>query len=186
MLKTLRENLKVLSQNPADPYPAIIKRLAGKRDAACFEEPLRRLILAMPYMIAQLQNWAEESGLPSRHRLLRGFALAYLNHPEDVMPERGVGLFGYLDDAYLIARVYHLTMQEPDWSGQRYHIDDEDLARNIPAWLGLARRLAPKETARIDDLIEDVSRGREDAISAALTKSTRPSRAVMRLARSCA
>ena len=182
MHRKLREHLKLLATDTKDPYAVIIRRLAGPKDAACLEDSLRRMILAMPYMLAQLESWTDESGLSSRHRFMRGFALAYLNNPENLLPARTLGLFGYMDEAYLLARVYDLTMREPDWSGQKHHVEDEELARNVPEWLELARRLLPKETARIDKLLEDVSRGREDAIVTALSKSSKQSGTVMRLA----
>jgi len=182
MLKRLREHLKSLATDSRDPYDSIIRRLAGPRDASCFGRSLRVMILAMPDLLAQLEAWAAESGLPARHRLMRGFALAYLNHPENLLPTRTLGLFGYTDEAYLIARVYYLTMRDPDWSGQRYHVDDEELARAVPEWLELARRLLPADTARIDRLIEDVSHGREDAIVTALSRSSKRSGTVVRLA----
>lgn len=180
MLKALREQLELLAADPKNHYTSIIRRLAGPREAVHYEQPLRRMILAMPDIIVQLRNWTDESGLPVRFRRMQGFALDYLYNPKDFLSVHSPGLFRYLDDAYLIVRVYHLTLADEDCSRLKSHIDDESLARSVPEWIELARRLLPKETSKIDELLDQVARGRNGGIQRAFTKSAKRNGAVLR------
>src|SRR5690349_2313879 len=125
MLKALREQLKLLAANPKNHYTSIIRRLAGPREAVHYEQPLRRMILAMPDMIILLRNWTDESGLPARVRRLRGFVMEYLYNPNDFLSVRSSGLFEYLDDAYLVVRAYQLILANEDFPRLKYRIDDE-------------------------------------------------------------
>lgn len=156
MLNALHAQLKLLAADPADPFVIIIRRLAGPRDPAGYEQPLRALILAMPAMTGQIRAWLTESELASPIGRLHGFAMSYLYSPEDFLPESSMGFFGYLDDAYLIARVYHRTVLEADFFGNRRFAESEALPGDVHNWIKLARELIPAETAAIDRMLEEV------------------------------
>ena len=177
MLRALREQLNLLAADPRNHYTSIIRRLAGPREAVRYEQPLRQMILAMPEMIAQSSNGAGGLGRPVRLRRIRGFVLDYLYNPTDFLPAHGPGLFGYLDDAYLIARIYHLTLAD----GPKHHVDGESLERNLPVWIKLARRLLPKETLKMDELLDGVARRRNRGIQRAFTKPVKRNGTVHRL-----
>ncbi len=156
MLNALHAQLKLLAADPADPFAAIIRKLAGPRDAGGYEQPLRALILAMPAMTGQIRAWLTESKSASPIGRLHGFAMSYLYSPEDFLPESSMGFFGYLDDAYLIARVYHRTVLEADFFGNRRFAENETLPGDVHTWIKLARELLPGETAAIDSMLEEV------------------------------
>lgn len=160
MLVALGERLKVLAGDPGNHFASAIRRLTGPREAVRYGQPLRRMILAMPAMISQLREWSDGSGLPIRVLRLQRFALAYLYDPIDFLSSSSSGLFRYLDDAYLVARIYHLTLSDHDGSGKKNRGVDPALSKSIPEWIGLARRLLPKETSRIDKLLDEAARGR--------------------------
>jgi hypothetical protein len=160
MLKALGEQLKVLSADPRNHYTSTIRRLTGPREAVRYGQPLRQMILALPTMIAQLRDWSDESGLPVRVRRMQVFALAYLYDPTDFLSADSTGFFRYLDDAYLIARIYQRTLDDKDSHGVKNRSDDAAFAKHVPVWIDLARRLLPKETAKIDDLLDEVALGK--------------------------
>ena len=160
MLRALGEQLKVLAADPRNHYASDIRRLKGPREAVRYGQPLRRMILALPSMTRQLRKWSDRSGLPAPVLRMQRFALAYLYDPIDFLSAKSTGLFRYLDDAYLIAKIYHLTLAEHDRAGIRNRSDDQVLARSVAEWIELARRLLPKETSRIDYLLDEVARGK--------------------------
>lgn len=157
MLKALGEQLKILAADPENHFTSTIRQLTGPREAVRYGQPLRQMILALPKMITQLRRWSKGSGLPIRARRMQVFALAYLYDPTDFLPATHSGFFRYLDDAYLIARIYQQTLQEKDSSGFKNQSDDPDIAKQAPEWIDLARRLLPRETAKIDKLVDEVA-----------------------------
>jgi len=159
MLKALGEQLKVLAADPRNHFTSKLRALTGPREAARYGRPLRQLILALPRMTLQLRQWSDHSGLPPRVLRMQRFALSYLYDPIDFVSGDGVGLFRYIDDAYLIARIYESTLADHGGSGDKNH-GDRALAKSVPEWIELARRVLPKETAKIDALLEEVARGR--------------------------
>lgn len=173
MLNALKNQLKLLAADPKDPYTATIRKLAGAREAVRYEAPLRRMILAMPSMIAQIRAWFTESQLPSSSRRLHGFAMAYLYSPDDLLPLHRLGLFGYLDDAYLVAKVYHLSMSEADSTGLRPFPEDARLSREIPQWLDLARGLLPEETAALDRMLDEAAHKPDGDFSGLLSRAAK-------------
>jgi len=160
MLRALGEQLKVLAADPRNHYASVIRRLTGPREAVRYGQPLRRMILALPSMIKQLRKWSDRSGVPARVLRMQRFALSYLYDPIDFLSTKSAGLFRYLDDAYLIARIYHLTLSEQDRCGVKNKSDDPAFARDVFDWIQLARLLLPKETSRIDALLNEVARGK--------------------------
>lgn len=161
MLRALGEQLKLLAADPRNHYTSTIRRLTGPREAVRYGQPLRQMILALPRMITQLRRWSDGSGLPARVLRMQRFALTYLYDPVDFLSANDSGLFRYLDDAYLIARIYQLTLADEDGSGMRNHGSDRALAKSVPEWIELARRLLPKETSAIDEVLDEVARGRD-------------------------
>ncbi len=160
MLVALGERLKVLAADPGNHFASAIRRLTGPREAVRYGQPLRRMILALPAMISQLRRWSAGSGLPLPVLRMQRFALRYLYNPIDFLSSSSSGLFRYLDDAYLVARIYHLTLSDHDGSGKKNRGDDPALSKSIPEWIDLARRLLPKETSRIDESLDEAARGR--------------------------
>jgi uncharacterized membrane protein YkvA (DUF1232 family) len=160
MLKALGEQLKLLAADPRNHFTSIIRQLTGPREAVRYGQPLRKMILALPKMISQLQRWSKESGLPIRSQRMQDYALAYLYSPTDFLPATHSGLFRYLDDAYLIARIYQETLQEKDSSGLKNQSEDPDIEKQVPGWIELARRLLPRETSRIDKLVDNVAQNK--------------------------
>lgn len=156
MLNELQRQLKVLAADPNDPFAATIHKLAGPQAVADYEQPLRAMVLAIPAMIWQIRAWITESKFSSQISRLHGFAMAYLYSPEDFLPENSMGLFGYLDDAYLIARVYHRTILEAEHFGTKRFAVNEMLPRDTNNWIKLSRKLLPNEAAAIDAMLEEV------------------------------
>ena len=161
MLGAFKNKLKLLARDPQDPFTDRIRKLVGSREAVFYEDPLRRMILAIPEMITQIRTWTDVAGPPSPLRRLHEFALAYLYNPTDFLPEKNHGLFGYVDDAYLVACVYDRTTHETEWAGIKPYTESPVLDRDVPTWLEITRRLLPKVTSKIDDMLDKLTEPRQ-------------------------
>lgn len=171
MLQALKSQLRTLAEDPHDPFAANIRKRVGTVEAVHYTKPLRSLILVMPELIAQIRAWLEQPALTPRLKHLHGFLLSYLYHPTDFLPEDSVGLFGYLDDAYLVGSVYTRTVQQLDHRTRRTLPNLADLSGQMATWLDLARRLLPTETQQIDHLLDEIVAGRSEAFRHLMSKA---------------
>ena len=159
MLNALRQELTRLAKDPHDPFAVKIRQhIGGRRDDHLIES-LRNLVLVMPTLIQQIRAWIEVPDMPSEIKQLHGFVLTYLYNPTDVLPDKEAGLFGYLDDAYVVATVYHRTLSEIDWRERHPLKSAEDLPKQIPEWLDFTRQVLPQETIKIDRMFDDITEG---------------------------
>ena len=154
MLKAFQEKLTRLANDPQDPFRQRVTERVGPLEAPRTEAPLRRMILAMPDMLGQIASWSREPGMPQPLKRAQVFALAYIVNPEDFLPEGASGLYGYLDDAYIVAATYYRTMQEVGPAGLRPLTDNVSLALAVPEWVEALRRYWPELAERIDDLLD--------------------------------
>ena len=158
MLHAFRAQLKQLAQDPHDPFLSTVRKIVGPRAAAHYAAPLRKMILALPEMIEGLRRSTDQHSLDPSVRRLQNFALTYLYSPTDYLPEKSFGLFGYLDDAYLVANVYERTLNEMSARGLKinsaYKIKGEDVRR----WIDMARHLLPNEMISIEQSLHDVGK----------------------------
>ncbi len=157
MLKALKNQLKLLSMDPKDPFTSEIRRRVGPREAVHLEDPLRHMVLHLPEMIAQIRRWSSASDISQETKRLHEFILAYLYNPSDFLPEKTLGLFGYLDDAYVVASAYQRTAQSDDWAELKPLVDDVGLSIRVPDWMAMARELLPHETARIEQMLDMIT-----------------------------
>ncbi len=175
MLNAFRQQLKQLSLESRDPYTSIVRRLVGPRAAVEYEKPLRQMILALPDMAHQVHQWTDAPALPAPLRPLNTFVLRYLFHPDDFLSEKNLGLFGYLDDAYIVASVYERILSQSRANGGRLTVGDPALAKNIPQWTALVRALLPNETKKMDQLLDEVKYHKENGYSAVIHRVAKSS-----------
>ena len=150
MLVALKEELKRLAVDPNDPFHSKIKNRVGKRATEVLEKRLKQLILIMPTLLKRIRiHWDRKDSSVSTKKL-GGFVFAYLYHPEDFLSEKEHGLFGYLDDAYLVICVYEKVLQE------NLNIDAEDLEflTVIHKTKKYVESVIPEETRKIREMVE--------------------------------
>jgi len=99
-------------------------------------------------LIAQIRAWAGDPRIPRHEKQLQGFLLTYLYHPTDFLPESNWGLFGYLDDAYLVGRIYLDTLRIMSDSPASLP-NVAAFGPAVPRWLESARQVIPAEAAKI-------------------------------------
>jgi len=156
MMKAFRKQLKAMALDPQDTFTRQVRMLTGTRDAVRFEASLREMILRMPDLLIQIREWMVDSTQPRHLRRLHNFTLAYLYNPQDFLPESTEGFFGYLDDAYLVTRVYQSTVDELSLeTGDLSHapVSVSDLQK----WVALTRELIPGTTRSIEHVLQTLN-----------------------------
>lgn len=170
MLRALKDSLITLNKAPNDPFRATLEKRIGPIEAAALEKPLRNLILCLPEMLYQTRAWLDDPRVPVGLKRIHNFTLTYLYHPEDFLPDGDFGLFGYLDDAYLVANVYMRTMELMNLESRPHLAHTERLDRDVPLWLAAAKKAIAHEAGMINQMLDDLQDGRIDSFQNMLTK----------------
>ena len=165
MLVALKEHLVLLAVEEGKDFSRQVgARLATKHLKKTDVSRCINLILLMPDLIRTVRLWSVDSRLPKEVKRLNGFLLTYLYYPADFLPEHEHGLFGYIDDAYLIGRVYHMARQ--------FKTDGPIGAAELSGTLDLIRRIIPKESRIIDRMIDEIKEGRSDLFEYMMSKQS--------------
>jgi uncharacterized membrane protein YkvA (DUF1232 family) len=172
MLNTIQNQMKNTPGDWHQSYAMEIKRRTGANASETTVARLKAMVLAFPDMAAQIRSWVNEPGRPAALRRLHEFIAAYIYNPQDVVPDTAPGLFGYLDDAYLTARIYEATVLSPEWDPHLSVSPSGLYEKELASWMEEARQVMPRETAKIDAMLSLVAEGvrrtglRQDALSA--------------------
>lgn len=157
MLKAVKSQLSLLAIERGDDFAKEIRIRYGRSNVQWAISKATNLVLIMPDLIARIRELSTDRSLSAELRRLNQYVLIYLYHPYDFVSEEKSSLMGYLDDAYLVGSVY---------SRIKRHVgtfrNAEDAPRDLDASLEVARIILPKETRKIDHLIEELSRGKQD------------------------
>lgn len=162
MNRQLKQDIRKLAAHPGDPglpaFRALFRMRAGGQ-AAWVEKSLRSMIFMMPDLLERVRIQGCRPGMPKAVQRLYGYLLTYLYESRDIIPEDGNGLFGFVDDAYLVAAAYERTL-EPE----------EDRSQ-VRAWMEATRWILPVETAQLDRILDELAAGKTQSYEAAITAS---------------
>jgi len=159
MLHALKSQLVLLSENKPEEFRNALKRRIGLRRGKEVENDLRNFILVIPEMLAQIRAWVADPQVPRTLRQMHGYLLTYLYHPADFLSEEQYGLFGYLDDAYLVGCAYFQTLQAIDRTQVRFLPNQADLSTQVPAWITTTQKAIPAESRKIEALLRQLRDG---------------------------
>ncbi len=155
MLNAFKEELKRLAVDPLDPFHQKVRERIGKRATLIVEKRLKQLILLMPGLVRRMHaHWAGSSS-GSEIKKLGGFMFIYLYQPKDFLPEDDHGLFGYLDDAYLVLIVYEKVVRLKANAEGVIDKDDEQYLKLIQESKRHVKAVIPKETKKIETMVEN-------------------------------
>lgn len=160
MLKAMKEQLVTLAESDHENFHAHLRRRVGKRATAVLEDKLKEIIVLMPDLVSRIYHYWNRSDSKSEVKQLGGYLLTYLYTPEDFLSTKEWGLFGYLDDAYFVAKVFTRVMDDVQEDGGRVAGKDlkyYDQAKYLKKYV---RGVIPKETDKIDDMINEIKSGR--------------------------
>ena len=159
MLKALANQLRNLADNAGDGFAdAIRKRMNGKATEEQITK-LKEFIFLLPSTLKQLSGYWSDKSTPAKAKEMSGLLISYVYEPNDFIPESKNGLFGYLDDAYVVVSAF-LKIQDlylRDWQDKS---DEEiQLARRARELIVAPRIVIPEEAARIDRMIDSFMSG---------------------------
>ncbi len=171
MLKALQEQLRLLADNSMDQFG---REISKRIDSKATEEQIQTLkdfVFLMPPTLKVLSRYWNDKNTPHQAKTLAGLIITYVYHPNDLISDDEHGLFGYLDDSYLVVASF-LKIQEivlTNWD------DKSELERDLE---GRAKKLInapqiviPEATDQIDKVIKDWFEGKIDDIMDNLNKN---------------
>lgn len=171
MLNAFRSQLRSMAADPADPFNSIVRKIVGARSSARMADHLRRFVLTVPDLAAQIRHWSDKPGWQPGTAKLHGFVLGYLYSPVDFIPEHSMGLFGYLDDAYMLASVYQRTLLDPVASSLASRSEHPELMKAVPEWLETVRELLPNEAIKMEKLLDGLYERERLSVQGALAQA---------------
>lgn len=163
MKNELKEKFKEIAENDGNNFSQRIKTIMQSEDTDGKADSLKNFILMIPDFITQIRIWMNDPQIPARYKELHGFFLTYLYHEEDFLPDADGGLFGYLDDAYMIGSVYLMTMRGAGFDSRTSIIDSSTAKNSVPQWLEETRKVIPGEVEKIDKMLIDILQGNLDS-----------------------
>ena len=162
MLKAMKEQLKYLAENDKQNFHVHLRARVGKKATAILEDRLAEIIVLMPDLVSRIYLYWNKSDNQSDVKKLGGYLLTYLYTPEDFLPTTQWGLFGYLDDAYLVAKMYTQVIDEVKDSHRKVLGIDLKYYHQAKYLKKYVRGVIPKETKRIDDMIQQLKEGKKE------------------------
>ncbi len=122
---------------------------------------LKEFIFLMPTTLQLFSRYWNRKTTPPEAKRLSGFILTYVYQPQDFLPEESIGLFGYLDDAYMVVSTY-LKIQEhylADWHEKTR--EELELAERANRLITAPRLVVPEVTDKIDRALDKLVTGDE-------------------------
>jgi uncharacterized membrane protein YkvA (DUF1232 family) len=120
---------------------------------------LKEFIFLLPTALKQLSRYWNRKNTPPDAKRLSGFIMTYVYQPKDFLSEESIGLFGYLDDTYLVVSAY-LKIHDhflTDWHDKSP--EDMDLTERAHKLITAPRLVIPEVTERIDLMLDKLVAG---------------------------
>ena len=165
MLKAMQEQLKILAETDKENFHIHLRARVGKKATAILEDKLKEIIILMPDLVGRIYFYWNRTNDKSEVKKLGGYLLTYLYTHEDFLSMKEWGLFGYLDDAYFVAKVYTQVIEEVENSkGKVAGMDVRyyDQAKYLKKYV---RGVIPRETKKIDHMILQLKEGKKEIYS---------------------
>lgn len=162
MLKALDEQLRALARSDSDNFKEIIAQRFNGKVTDDQVKTLKEFIFLLPAVLRQLKNYWDDESAPKQAKKLSGLILTYVFNPNDFLSLEKYGLFGYLDDAYLVVSSF-LVIEEAfprNWD-QRKH-EEIKLVHRAKELIAAPRLVIPEETSKIDKMIAAVLHGQSE------------------------
>ena len=154
MLVAFKEELKRLAADPKDDFFGKVKKRVGKKATQLLEKRLKQIILIMPSLVRRIRFHWEAQQSDAAIKKMGGFVFAYMYHPNDFLSKDEHGLFGYLDDAYLIASVYERVLK----GSVKPSKEDLKYLETISKSKKYVQAVIPDETLKIEEMVEGALR----------------------------
>lgn len=159
MLRAMKEQLKTLAEQDQQNFHVHLRGRVGKKATTILEGKLTEIIVLMPDLVSRIYLYWNQSDNSSEVKQIGGYLLTYLYTPEDLLSTSEWGLFGYLDDAYFVAKVYTQVIDEVRAAGGKVAGIDlkyYDQAKYLKKYV---RGVIPKESKKLDEMVQQLKLG---------------------------
>jgi len=154
MLKALADQLRTLAREDERGFRESVEKHLGGKATEEQLKAVKEFIFLLPPVLQQLSNYWNEKSLPSEVKRLSSHIITYICDPEDYFPEEEHGLFGYLDDAYLVVSAF-LRIQDSylkNW--QDKSAMELKLVERARELIVVPEIVIPEEAKRIEALLD--------------------------------
>lgn len=107
MLEAFAARLRADVERPSENLERYLSRFVRADDLPEAKRVVTDYVLTLPDNITLLNAFLMSKRTPLVVRLFYSSVLAYLLNPKDFLPEENYGIYGYLDDAYLVTSALH-------------------------------------------------------------------------------
>lgn len=175
MIKALSDKLKALAKSTDGEFRTELKkRLDGKVTDEQIGA-LKEFIFLMPPTLKILTSYWNDEKIPLEVKKLGSLLTAYIIRRDDLISDEELGLFGYLDDSYIVVAAF-LKIEEMflrDW--QEKSTDEIELTRRAQRLIVAARIVIPSVTKSIDEVIDLFEKGEINSFEEYLTSRKKAS-----------
>jgi len=162
MLKAFYSQLRRLAAEKDDLFHEHVQSRVGKMAVSALEDELKKAILLMPDIMSRISVLWAQLELRSRVKEVGSYLMGYMYNPKDFIPEdEGSGLFGYLDDAYLVSLVYDLLTEELMRAGKHLSSEEEQLRKQIVGFKRKIKSVIPLEATKIQQMVGEILTGED-------------------------
>ena len=170
MLTALQNHLRALAGESNGRLKKEIESRWGDKVTEEQVHKIKEFIFLMPPALKVLSKYWSEKTTPHEAKHLAGLIITYVYHPHDLISDKEHGLFGYIDDAYLVVssflRINDMYLHNWDEKSDM----ERDLAKRAKELIEVPRLLIPEETKKIDETIESWQNGNPEEIFNHLSK----------------
>ena len=146
MIRKLQARIEKLQSEHQVDFLRQVRQRVGKKASLVLEPRLSDLVLSMPEQLRRLQaHWQSSPDNPAKRRH-SDLLYSYVLHPVDLVNEEREGLFGLVDDAYLVSEI--LLRENPPGLG--------DFEKRLKKGRDAARKVMPLTCRAIVRLIDGV------------------------------
>lgn len=160
MLRAMKEQLVFLAKEDRGRFHQALALKIGDKASPELEERLKRIILRMPDFITRIHYFWKTAESDSKVKVIGGYILMNLYSPSNLVSKSEWKLFGYLDDAYLVAKFFTTVVDQlrsnDVLSGEDHLLYDEAKFLKVAV-----REVLPQESARTDRLIQGLLEGHD-------------------------
>ncbi len=159
MLKALANELRNLADTAGDQFEEAIRIRLDSKTTEEQVSKLKEFIFLLPPVLKQLSGYWNEKSTPTKAKEMSRLIITYILEPDDFLPERKAGLFGYLDDAYVVVSAF-LRIQDlclRDWQDKAD--EERELAERARDLMVAPKIVIPDEVAKIDKMLDSFMSG---------------------------
>lgn len=163
MLRAMKEQLKYLAKHEDKNFHDTLRNVVGKKATETLEAKLKQVIVLMPDLIAKMHQYWQAEKTHSQTKRLGSYLLTYMYLPNNFISQKEWGLFGYLDDAYFVSKMFTTMIEDLQVTGGHVRPDDIALYQEVKSLKQSVRIVIPKECGKIDTMIEELLQDKKDS-----------------------